>query len=86
MAKCSWCRKEMTDKKTIRCAGNKVVVFPDKTKLPSLKYAPTPEDPEQLCPDCNVKPGEAHHPGCDMERCPKCKGQLITCGCLDKSA
>lgn len=33
------------------------------------------------CHDCNTPPGGLHHPGCDMERCPICKGQLITCSC-----
>jgi hypothetical protein len=35
------------------------------------------------CHDCNAVHGEFHHPGCDMERCPVCGGQLISCGCLD---
>lgn len=34
------------------------------------------------CPDCNVKDGGRHHPGCDKEECPRCGGQLIGCGCL----
>ena len=33
------------------------------------------------CHDCAVVPGELHVPGCDMERCPVCRGQVITCGC-----
>ena len=33
------------------------------------------------CHDCNAKAGEYHHWGCDMERCPRCGGQLISCDC-----
>jgi hypothetical protein len=33
------------------------------------------------CHDCAVKPGGLHHAGCDVERCPRCHRQLITCDC-----
>ena len=33
------------------------------------------------CHDCLAEEGKIHEPGCDMERCPKCKGQLISCDC-----
>lgn len=35
------------------------------------------------CGDCGVSWGGLHHPGCDLQRCPVCHGQLISCGCLD---
>jgi hypothetical protein len=39
--------------------------------------------PAQMrCHDCNAKKGQFHHPGCDMEECPKCHGQAICCGCF----
>jgi HEPN domain-containing protein len=34
------------------------------------------------CGDCSVTPGQYHLEGCDIEECPRCFHQLITCGCL----
>ena len=40
------------------------------------------EEPERgTCHDCRVMEGELHQHGCDMERCPFCGGQLISCPC-----
>ena len=38
-------------------------------------------EPSGRCGDCGIKHGGIHHYGCDVERCPKCGGQLITCDC-----
>jgi len=35
-----------------------------------------------VCHDCDALEGALHELGCDMERCPWCGGQLITCGCV----
>ena len=36
------------------------------------------------CRDCGARPGEFHEPGCDVEQCPYCGGQLISCECRRK--
>jgi len=33
------------------------------------------------CHDCGVIKGQIHVLGCDIECCPRCKEQLISCGC-----
>jgi hypothetical protein len=43
-------------------------------------------DRSTRCGDCGVGRGGVHHHGCDLEQCPACDGQLISCGCLDEVA
>lgn len=35
-----------------------------------------------ICDDCLAKKTEYHLYNCDLEICPICKGQLISCGCI----
>jgi hypothetical protein len=37
---------------------------------------------DKTCNDCGAKEGELHHLGCDMERCPFCGHQLLSCHCM----
>ena len=33
------------------------------------------------CHDCKVHEGEFHVPSCDVEECPACHGQRLSCNC-----
>jgi len=33
------------------------------------------------CGDCCAEAGKNHNVNCDIERCPKCKHQLLSCEC-----
>lgn len=76
--KCDTCGQEMTDPNTKSCT-HQVVKIDGVWWLRNNTYF----DDNEKCHDCGITNGfpNYHHPGCDMERCPKCGGQAIGCEC-----
>jgi len=73
MAVCEYCGRDMLVTKSC----DKVpIVFATGSKMDPIPYT------GERCPDCGVTTGGYHHPGCDMEICPLCGGQLISCSCI----
>jgi hypothetical protein len=82
MSICQRCDREMLD--TVSCRADpftadgrsyQPVRWGEENRLTCWRAA-TP------CGDCFTPIGGAHHPGCDLEECPACGDQLISCGCF----
>ena len=86
MVKCKYCDREMCDADGCRTME---IEFPDGTKMQPVLFGQEPDKwydesipkEEVRCGDCACRLGFPHHSGCDVERCPKCGGQFISCSC-----
>lgn len=65
---------------------NRVVYGTEKERFPELFSNERDGSVYEYkyCDDCLAKIGEYHGEQCDLEICPKCKGQRLSCGCFDK--
>jgi hypothetical protein len=81
MATCEDCNREML----LAASCTAVAVELANERFRRIPYRPPRGslDPTGRCHDCGVRPGGFHHFGCDMERCPRCGGQLFCCDCWD---
>jgi hypothetical protein len=82
MAICVDCQQEMTSASTCTVATLHVA----GSEFPTVRYGaesryPRYPRPNRPCHDCGVSPGGQHHLGCDWAECPRCRGQLLSCGC-----
>jgi hypothetical protein len=68
----------------IREAQVETTCQPNGVTMLRVRYGDEEDDwgaDAQPCGDCAVIKGELHVPGCDIERCPACSGQIISCDC-----
>lgn len=80
MAVCTECHQEMLT--ADGCTAETYDDWPDSIPTKRIPYGSAMTfPPVDRCHDCGAKPWFLHHPGCDVELCPRCLGQAISCGC-----
>ncbi len=81
---CVFCFGDIAKEQVISCENNRYINFPDGEVRTSIPFFPLNILEGLRCPDCNVRIGGYHHPGCEHELCPRCGEKLSSCGCMQK--
>ncbi len=82
MAICTDCGREMLAATTCTIES---FAFPDGRILSRIPFgSEKPRWRMERCGDCGVNRGGYHHQGCDIEQCPACLQQFLSCGCADE--
>ena len=75
MSVCEDCKKDM--RKVDGCNHPYIIIDGEQYERDRECWS----DTFGRCGDCGIMSGGFHHFGCDIERCPKCNMQLISCDC-----
>lgn len=74
---------------SLLAAQNVRVVWLNSKSYPRFRYGEEPmwkhseygDHPVRACGDCSCVPGQYHGSYCDIEQCPRCEGQFLSCDC-----
>lgn len=79
MAICPFCLTDMLSGRS--CTVDALHYDGRRFALPPVGRHPRDVVVAGRCGDCGVERGGLHHLGCDLQACPRCRGQLLSCGC-----
>lgn len=74
MIECLTCKAELFSVNT--CTGGDTVEFADGEILDAVTCA------DEYCYSCGVTLGKFHHSPCEVQICPSCRDQFISCDCI----
>ena len=80
MAMCGWCGSEMSTGRSCTVAALHVDGQPVELGRYGSELGRAHRRGSR-CGDCGVEWGGFHHLGCDLQQCPCCRRQMLSCGC-----